>query len=185
MKEHVVKIMGIDPGNNLGVSIISVDIRDLSILDIEVKTYVLEDYVSYITGDKVMNKLFYIQDLIPKLCYEYQPIVISMETAFMNSRFPKAVINLSQYVGMIEYTIRSTNPFIKIFKYAPKYIKSKISTGDANKNDMKSGIASIPEIYDKLDMKFTTEHSIDATAMAYVALKEIRECPIVLCSIPN
>ena len=180
--ENTFTIIGIDPGNNLGVSIFTLD-HDLNILSIQPITYRLDTYFFTISTNEMVNKLYYIKSIITNLIYTYEPLVISIESAFMNSRFPKAVMTLSQYVGTIELTIKELNNFIKIFKYAPKYVKSIICKGDANKDDMLNNIVKIEEIAKVLDTTSTTEHSIDATAICYTGLLHIRQYPYLLCSL--
>lgn len=175
-------IIGIDPGNNLGVSVFTLD-TNLNIKSITTHFRFLEDYPSALTEDKKLARLIYLQQLPYHLVNLYNPIAVGMETAFMNSRFPTAVMALSQYVSTIELNFINANSFIKFFKYPPKYIKKFINTGDANKKDMLAGIKKIKEITDVLDLNNKTEHEIDATAIAYVTLQEIRLYPLVLCSI--
>ena len=175
-------IIGIDPGNNLGISVFTLD-TDLKIKSITTHYKFLEDYPSNISSDKKLARLLYLQNLPYKLVNMYNPIAVGVETAFMNSRFPTAVMALSQYVSTIEINFINANNFIKFFKYPPKYIKKFINTGDANKKDMLAGIKKIKEITDVLDLQGRTEHEIDATAIAYVTLQEIRSFPLVLCSI--
>ena len=44
-------------------------------------------------------------------------------------------------------------------------------------------MTSIPEIRSIADLYGRTEHEIDATAIAYTALKEVRQYPYILYSI--
>lgn len=176
-------IIGIDPGNNFGIAIFTIDVSSYRIVNITTEFFVLEHYISMYTQDKVMNKLEYISYIAKYLVDRYNPVAISIESAFMNSRFPKAVINLSQYVGMLEYSIIKYNSFIHVFKYMPKYVKAKVSFGTANKNDVLTGIHHIPEVIKLVNTNILTEHEIDAIAIAYTLLDEIRSYPLVLCAI--
>lgn len=180
--EENFNIIGIDPGNNLGISVFTLD-TNLNIKNIITHFMCLEDYPSNLSYDKKLSRLLYLQQLPYRLVNLYNPIAVGIETAFMNSRFPQAVMALSQYVSTIELNFIRANSFIKFFKYPPKYIKKLIDTGDANKKDMLSGIKKIKEIADVFDTIGKTEHEIDATAIAYVTLQEIRTFPLVLCSI--
>ena len=115
---------------------------------------------------------------------EYKPLALGIETSFLNMRFPKAVIQLSQYLAVITNTTKSIVSDIKIFRYSPKYIKNNIGAGgDAKKDDMTSAIKKIPEVNDKIKIETLTEHEIDSLAIGYVVLKEIRSYPLVLCAI--
>lgn len=175
-------LIGIDPGNNLGISVFNLD-TELNIKNITTHYIFLEDFPSSLSYDKKLARLLYLQQLPFRLVNLYNPVAVGIETAFMNSRFPQAVMALSQYVSTIEINFIAANNFIKFFKYPPKYIKKFIDTGDANKKDMLSGIKKIKEITNVFDPTGRTEHEIDATAIAYVTLQEIRKYPLVLCSI--
>lgn len=175
-------LIGIDPGNNLGISIFHID-NNFNILDITTYTHCLDHFYFSISPNKIINKLYYLKSIITNLLDYYHPLSVSIESAFMNNKFPKAIMNLSQYVGTIELSVREYSSFIKVFKYAPKYVKSVICKGDANKEDMLTNIKKIEEINKHLDYSNITEHSIDATAIAYTSLIEIREDPFILAAI--
>lgn len=182
MDFNTFNIVGIDPGNNLGVSILTIEYKNnnFNIINVDAKTYVLDNYKLDITIDKHISRLIYLKEIVKDICNTYNPLVVCLESAFMNSRFPKAVITLSQYVTTVELTIVETNNFIKVFKYAPKFIKSEVCTGDADKKDMKKAISKIKELKNLMVLDSLTEHAIDATAMVYVGLKEIRRYPLLL-----
>lgn len=173
-------IIGIDPGNNLGVSIYTLDSITFAIRNITTRTYVLNNLAEDEFG---VSRLLALSKLVHDLNSEFQPLAVGIESAFMNFRFPKAIINLSQYVGLIELEFVKANKYIKVFKYAPKYIKSIIVKGDANKSDMLSGVRAIDEVARHLDFNNVTEHSIDATAIGYVTLTDLRNYPWILLTI--
>lgn len=173
-------IIGIDPGNNLGVSIFTIDSINYNICNIETRTYVLNRLIE---EENSLNRLLVLSDIVNNLYMEFDPLAIGLEDAFMNFRFPKAIINLAKYVGLIELEFIKLNRYIKVFKYAPKYIKSIISTGDANKSDMLCGVSNIPELAKFLNVNTLTEHSIDATAIGYVTLLDIRNNTWILLTI--
>lgn len=182
MNNDTFTVVGIDPGNNLGVSILTInyDQGKFKIVNVEAKTYILDNYKLDTVLDRHVSRLLYLKDIVTDICVRYQPLVVCLESAFMNSRFPKAVITLSTYVTTAELAIIEYSNFIKIFKYAPKYIKSEVCTGDADKKDMKKAIKKIKELNTIMNVDELTEHAIDATAMAYVGVKEIRKLPILL-----
>ena len=177
-----ISILGLDPGNNLGVSIVHVDSTTLDIVGIETKTYVLEKYVT--TTDNIMlNKWIVLENIIRYLSETYQPYVVGMEAAFLNLKFPKAIINLGSYTTIIEMTLNRYVRYLKLFKYAPKYVKKSVGCGDADKLAMLNFMTSIPEINKCINLYGRTEHEVDATAIAYTALKEVRKYPYILYSI--
>lgn len=185
-KKDDLVIIGIDPGNNLGVAIYTLDATTLEIIKIENIMLVLNNYIpdegdGY---DKMNGKLKHLQKSILAIMECYKPKAIGLETSFLNMKFPKAVIQLSQYLAIIESTTKKLIPDIKIFRYSPKYIKSKVDAGgDAKKNDMTSAISKIEEITKHIELSVMTEHEIDSTAIGYVMLKEIRSYKLVLLAL--
>ena len=177
-------IIAIDPGNNIGIAIYTISAIDNSILSITTRTVVLDMYINNDVVNIMLYRLNILNNLIAELYNIYQPVAIGLEASFMNSRFPKAVIQLSQYVAIIETSFIKHNCFIKLFKYAPKYIKSKIGAGgDGNKYDMLANMNSIAEIITHVNTSYLTEHEIDALSIGYVMLTDIRYRPHLLFTI--
>lgn len=178
-------VIGIDPGNNLGIGILHIDCDTNEIIGISSQTLVLDSFVNDTDYNVLLARVHKLYDIVTGLNINYQPVVLSLEAAFMNSRFPKSVIQLSQYVNTIELATRLSNPWCKIFKYPPKYIKSSVGAGGAaDKNDMKANLLNIPEIASKIDLNTLTEHAIDSLSIAYVTYKELQLNPQYLTILP-
>lgn len=161
-------LLGIDPGTNLGLSIIELDSM-FNILSIKTITYIQKEPIMF-------KRLYNLSYYIHKILEAYQPVLVGMEAAFMHAKYPKAVIVLTEYITTIETTIRNFNSFTKIYKYPPKFVKSMFtSSGIANKEDMLYSLNNILEIRDKIDLSNVTEHEVDATAIAYTALADLRK----------
>lgn len=174
-------LISIDPGTNVGISIYGIDGYDLSIKSIETYVLPLENFIPLSTSDKLTAKLGYLQSVIQTLAERYNPLVIAVEEAFLNMKFPLAVIQLSQYLGIILNTFKSYNPTVKVFKYAPRYIKRLVNAGGgADKDGMMIALLAIPELSTRLNLNHLCEHEIDALAIGYVTLSEIRLYPLVL-----
>lgn len=185
MLDNTYTIIGIDPGNNLGIGILHIDIDTNEIVRIESRTYVLDNYVENDSYTVLLDRTIKLREIVIGLVETYRPILFCIEAAFMNSRFPKSVIQLSQYVGTIELTIRTTNPWCKILKFPPKYIKARCGAGgNADKNDMKTNLQAIPAISNIIDLTYISEHGVDSLAMAYVGYLEIQDNPFILWSLP-
>jgi len=176
------RLIGIDPGSNSGVAIYHIDPVDMSIVHIETVTYALNN-IAPMADDFQLSRVMTLGNLCDRLQEHYQPVMVALEAAFMNSRFPKAVMQLSQYTSAVERSFMTKDPFIKLVKMAPKYIKRYIGGGgNANKDDMTAAVSVIKEVSDKVDLSALTEHEVDALAIGYVALTQIREHPHILIS---
>ncbi len=167
-------IMSVDPGTNTGISFMTVNLPELDIVHIETYNINLELFDKNYGNNRVqrLHKLHvYITDLVRL----FTPTVLAVEGAFLNSKFPKAVMYLSQYIATIENAVYGFNPEISLFKYPPRFIKSRIgATGSADKDKMLETIISVSEINDLLGDQFLTEHQVDSIAIGYTFLLELR-----------
>ena len=183
--ENFYTILGLDPGNNLGIGVLQVSTETNEILSVTGQTLVLDRYVEDDTYNVMLARIQKLHNVVTHLNVIYQPLVVSLEAAFMNSRFPKSVIQLSQYINTIELASRLSNSWCRILKYPPKYIKSVVGAGGtADKNDMKNNLLKIPEISSKINLDLLSEHAIDAISIAYVSYKELQLNPHYLLSLP-
>lgn len=178
-------ILSFDPGNNLGVCIMSIDVKTFKIISIETRTVVLDTYVPNDVPDRSLYKLNFLHGVVNSLLDGYKPVAVGMETAFLNVRFPKAVTTLSQITGVIDLAVLQYNPFIKMYKYAPKYIKAIASgKGTSDKDGMMLAANNNTEISSLINPNLLTEHEVDAIMIGYTTLLEIRKYPMVLCLVP-
>lgn len=165
-------IIGIDPGNHIGLSVLSIDAKDLSIKSIYTRTITLERFLE---DTRMVNKLMFLRSLVDDIYTMFRPTSLAIETSFLNIRYPKAVIQLSQYVGIIELSFLEIDPTLKIFKYAPLAVKYAMTgKGTAGKDDMSIAVKNNPELNKLINPDILTEHEVDATCIAYTSLNEFR-----------
>lgn len=177
--------IGIDVGNNLGISIFNVNNKNKKINDIQTQLHKLDNYrkcdlikliqnTCEFTPTKHLNRTLYLQCIITNLLKKYNPELVSIENSFINLRFAKAGIVLSEYIQTIILCILNYNSDIKIMLFPPKYVKKIISSGDNTKSDMadkikniellKKPLAKMHKLYKLKDM---SEHEIDSIAINY------------------
>jgi crossover junction endodeoxyribonuclease RuvC len=167
-----INLIGIDPGNHIGLSVLSVDPKDLSIKSIYTKTITLERLID---GNEMVDKLILLRNIVNDIYTSFRPLSLAIETSFLNMRYPKAVIQLSQYVGTIELTFKEIDPTLKIFKYAPMFVKSIVSgKGNSDKDAMAKALKANKEFKKLINIDNLTEHEVDATCIAYTSLQEFR-----------
>ena len=168
-------IIGIDPGNNTGVSIISIDEISMEIISIETKTIVLEVY----SDGGLHNRTTYLYDYIYNLMLAYDPIMVCLESSFLNIRFPKAVLQLSQYINSIKLAINHVNKYCTIRDYPPKLVKKIFSnSGNSDKDAMLSAMRNHVVVnYINIDM--LSEHEVDSLAIGYLGYEELKNEPLL------
>ena len=174
-------IIGIDPGNHLGLSVLTIDPKDLQIKNIFTKTITLDRLIE---TPIMAVRLNFLRNLVDDIYYSFRPLSVAIETSFLNIKYPKAVIQLSQYVGTIESRCIELDPTIKLFRYAPMYVKSVISgSGTAKKEDMSVAVKNNVELNKLVNVNLLSEHEVDATAIAYTSLLEFRNYWFYILSI--
>jgi Holliday junction resolvasome RuvABC endonuclease subunit len=181
MDENTFKLIAIDPGNNIGISIYTLKNITFEIVDIQTFTIILENRIPDYVFDKMFYKLQILNSVVMDLAAIHRPLAVGIELPFLNSRFPKAVMQLSQYVSVIEAAFYNVDPFIKFFKYPPKYIKAVGSgKGNADKNDMLKAVNNNNELNIHVNPNLLSEHEVDAILIGYTAILEIRQFPFCL-----
>lgn len=178
------KILGIDPGNNLGVSTIEVD-GDFNVIGIDPVTYFVEKHIPKSTYKETRKAigLEFIYDTVLASVKDIEPLIIARENAFVNARFPGSGLSLSRIIGVMEVAFRKAGTTQPILRLAPKEIKSGIGAGGrADKDDMVAALLKIDDLREHVSAKIDLldEHNVDALAMAYVALKAVRNNPSLL-----
>lgn len=176
-----IRILGIDPGTNTGLSIIEAT-ENLEIISINTYTIDLNNYIidTLSNLEKEADRLIALESSLKEILEVYNPDIIGMENAFFNKKFPLSGLKLSSFLGVIMMTVRKHNKKTKIYKLQPKYIKSVVATGEAFKDDMLKAVSENKELSPYLDLTNETEHSIDAVAISYSVMKLLEKYPYVL-----
>ena len=182
--EDTIKILAIDPGGNTGVSVYTITVPSLTIVNIETFFIDLTYYDKENGYERLKNKLLGLEKTILSLIEFYQPHILAIEDTFVNNRFPKSAIYLSQYIATIELTVMRHNRFISIFKYAPKLIKKYMTgKGNADKDEMLAALLKNNEILPFVNTNTLTEHEIDSLAIGYLAIVQLRTDNLLLLQI--
>lgn len=183
MNNNLFNIVSIDPGNNIGIAIYTIDSTDYSVHSIKTHTVVLDLHVEK-GPNQLTTRIHYLNKYFSELLEFHNPLVVVEEAAFLNNRFPKAVMQLSQYIAAVDIAIRNYSTTTKVFRYPPKYIKRFIGAGgNADKNDMLKAVKKIKDISKFISLDQVTEHEIDALSIGYVLIQEIRLHPEMLIKI--
>ena len=183
---NIIRIMGVDPGNNLGIGILTIDLDTSAILGVNTNFHILDSYINPLSHDTMLDRCNKLNGIITENMKCYNPLVVGLESSFMNVRFAKSVIQLSQYVMTIEMAVRNYDYWTRLFKYPPKMIKALVGAGgDAGKNDMLTNLKSKSELTKFVNLDLLTEHEIDALSIAYVTYKEIINNPYYLLTLPT
>lgn len=177
-------IIGIDPGSeSLGVAEIDFDIRTFEIVRWEATTYLGSKllkgspWVEEVHGSRYKRLIAHRKNLI-KLFEQVQPYIIACEAPFINMRRPQAYGALTEVVYEIRQAVIEHSAWMELYLIDPSSVKNGVGAkGNADKDAVKVGIKKIPELATagKQTLDSLDEHSIDALAVAYVALNKLKE----------
>jgi len=172
-------IIGIDPGSNMGVSILTLD-QSLNITGLEVLTIkaninlnVDQDLVDLHTAR--FYRLKEQKKRLINLFMVNMPIIVACESPYFNSRMPTAFESLVEMISNIKTALTEYNDFMELFKIDPSTIKKTVgANGIAKKEAIKLAVGKLNMVktyindFDDLD-----EHSIDSIAVVYTLYKRV------------
>lgn len=171
------RIMAFDPGTvTIGVAYYDIDATTLEIIDVDTALYDLSvAYVEHDLVEPLHARLAQLYNRVVKDMREFDPKFVAIENGFANRHRPGAFGPISKSINVLELAVTHSGIRGVTFKFAPKYIK-KITSGHgaAFKNDMFIGVKGIPEIAEKVDVTFISEHEVDALAIGYTMLGHLR-----------
>ena len=173
----VIEILGVDPGNNTGICVLTIDSYTFKI--IKVDSWLLElDVLTNSKNDIV--RLRFLSNVIKRILKRFDIKIMGVELAFMNIRFPKAGIKLAQYVTTIIQAIDQYNDRMPIYTLAPKLVKTSFTkNGTAEKDDMLEEIKK-RDLDGILNIDSMSEHEIDAFAVASTVLEYYKKNPLIV-----
>lgn len=169
-------ILGVDPGTNYcGVAIFEIDDRTLAIKNIRPLTL---DYtksrVSHIPNI-LIDRLSRLYNDIVDICKDYDLYWLAIEAGYISKLQPTAYGPLSKCIYTVESAfINVTNTF-NITEYSPSIMKAVMGTESNHKDDMLKAVSQNSEL--KPYIKDQTEHAIDAMAIGYTKLLDMRLYP--------
>jgi len=167
-RKNTLLILGIDPGNNIGLCLMEVNTATWQILGVKYKTIKLS-----FRGNTISDKLIIVQDVIEKLFAVHNIDVMSIEKAFSNPQAPRASINLSKIITMSVMPVFHKKT-LEVYEFEPKLVKKIFSdNGRSDKTDMFDSLLNHNILTDNQPMP--DEHSVDAIAIAYCAYSTIKD----------
>jgi len=167
------RMVSVDPGTvTCGVAVWDID-DNFNISS-------LYSFTIYIDNNLDLNtRLNNLYNIFKEIMKDLQPYQLAHESGFINRFRPQAYGPIYTTIYLLELAYKEIISPYGIFSYSPKYVKSIVSSGDANKDDMLLAVNKIKEVKQYLT-GYETEHEIDAIAIGYSHLLNIRYMPEIL-----
>jgi Holliday junction resolvasome RuvABC endonuclease subunit len=168
-----VRLVSVDPGTvTCGVAIYDLDDK-FNILS-------MVSFTIYIDSNTDLDKrMWELYSIFTRLFKDTEPFQLAHESGFINRFRPQAFGPIYTTIYLIRQAFIDTIGTYGLFAYPPKMVKSVISKGTADKNDMLSAVYDLEEVKPFLTGK-ETEHEIDAIAIGFTHILNIRTYPEVL-----
>jgi len=166
-------MISVDPGT-VTVGVVIWDLND------DFTIYNFKSYTIYIDSNKSLNvRMESLYHIFKDIFYEEEPFHLAHESGFINRFRPQAFGPIYTTIYLIRQAFIDTVSVYGMYAYPPKMVKSVVSKGTADKDDMFSAVNSIEELKPFIT-GIETEHEIDAIAIGYSHLLNIRNYPEVL-----
>jgi len=180
----VFKIIGIDPGTtNLGLAVMSVDIKTMLILNTTALTFNAAKLISKdnwnceVHSDR-FDRILSLKESLMQTFMLYHPNVVCVESPFFGRSHPNAFQALTEVLTAIRDVLYQYNPWTELILVSPSEAKQAImAKGNATKEIMKEKLlllASEFHLDPRLNINELDEHSIDAIAIAYYAYTQVK-----------
>lgn len=168
--------MCIDPGANLGISIVEIDVLHTSIKPLHSETVFLnklaEKKYSGVVEEHGLRfgRFFALRDTLMSIMNKWQVDAIAHENAFMHMKRVTAGISLAQYVLFIQLTAKDYDPMLPIYGYSPFEVKASVKAKKLNsdKKLINKALLLLPDLDISLvNIDTLDEHSVDSIAIGY------------------
>lgn len=172
----LVSSLGLDPGTEtLGVGNITFDLLTFEIASCEAYTF----KGSRLPGSEWMGRIYtdrqrriaaHQQNFL-RLLHRINPLIVSCESAYINTQRPAAYGALVEVQCALRETLRKFDQWRPLYMVEPSRAKAAVgaSGGSRDKNEIKEALLRIPALVKTCLTPIETwdEHSVDAVAVAY------------------
>jgi Holliday junction resolvasome RuvABC endonuclease subunit len=176
-------IISIDPGStHVGIAAFNVDIKSLNILDINAWTIngaklAGKDTWTEELYDNRFSRILAIEEELLRIYMFYKPTIVASESPFINNSFPAAGIALTEVMSAIKRSLLRYDRWMHLYLIPPSSVKNAVFANGAAKKDImqEKVIQLFSSLYNgNIPIHLLDEHSIDAIAVGYATLKNIK-----------
>jgi Holliday junction resolvasome RuvABC endonuclease subunit len=179
----MIRILGIDPStNHVGICVMDINSVGFKIFNIETTTIELGNVETVnMFNPNQYYRLNILTNILTELIQFYKPNIVAYENPFIDRFRMSSAIPLGQSIECIEKATFDYNPNMVIARYSPHSVKKAVGTKkNKTKQPVLDAMNLVNEITKCLNPNIITEHEVDATAIAYATLHDIRKNPMII-----
>lgn len=175
------RILGIDPGSEtLGVACLSVDAHTLEVVNTQAITFVgsklgMDPWMEGMHSARFARIAAH-QENLKAIFRQTLPVSIVCESPFYNPRRPNAFAPLVETLNAIRRAVWEYDAQQPLESVDPPTVKNAVGAkGNADKDAVKAKVLTLPlNFTGPIPLELLDEHSIDAIAVAYSKLVQLR-----------
>lgn len=178
---RALRLIGIDPGTNLGVATLDLDLKTNSLYLIDVNTFdgtkLAREYTSIteVHGHRAARNIAHENNLVGYFYY-MEPHYILSESPYMG-RFPQAFASLTECIMSIRRAVLRYDPIMPLLLVDPPTVKTSLGVRgkSSDKEEMKRALLNLSSLINVsgYDISYLDEHGIDAIAVAFTKAQSI------------
>ena len=181
----VIKIVAVDPGNNMGLSFLEFNRESGRVKALDSHTILLDKYISNYYPElldshgTLLARTFAVGKIIGKYCDAWVPDFLVHETAFSahgRGRFGNSVESfavLRENILAIKLAAMNHDVSLKIVPINPQTVKYAVAGKQSNdKDDISEALVKLPDLDIECETKFLDQHSWDSMAIGYTFVKK-------------
>ena len=185
LTSRLLKIVSVDPGNNLGMACLEVDLSTGMITAIDAHTLVIDDIIKTYHEEllemhgTLLARVFTIGKYLGKYCEKHEPDYGCHETAFSahgRRNFGNSVesfAKLRESILAIKLAMMQHNPEMLIAAINPQTVKyAVVGAQSSDKSAVTKAILAKEDLNISFDTQYLDEHGWDALAIGYTFIKK-------------
>ena len=185
LTSRLLKIVSVDPGNNLGMACLEVDLSTGMITAIDAHTLVIDDVIKAYHEEllemhgTLLARVFTIGKYLGKYCEKHEPDYGCHETAFSahgRRNFGNSVesfAKLRESILAIKLAMMQHNPEMLIAAINPQTVKyAVVGAQSSDKSAVTKAILAKEDLNITFDTQYLDEHGWDALAIGYTFIKK-------------
>ncbi len=185
LTSRLLKIVSVDPGNNLGMACLEVDLSTGMITAIDAHTLVIDDVIKTYHEEllemhgTLLARTFTIGKYLGKYCEKHEPDYGCHETAFSahgRLKFGNSVesfAKLRESILAIKLAMMQHNPEMLIAAINPQTVKyAVVGVQSSDKSAVTKAILAKEDLNITFDTQYLDEHGWDALAIGYTFIKK-------------
>lgn len=182
---QILKVVSVDPGNNLGIAFLEVNLDTCQVVARDATTVVLDKVINKYhpelvdTHDTLLARTFTVNQVVNRYCNAWEPDYIAHETAFSahgRRGFGNSVesfASLRENILAIKLAAMQYDTGLIIVPINPSTVKYAVAGQKSDdKDQISKALKNLEDLELDCDTRYLDQHGWDAIAIGYTFIKK-------------